>query len=115
MTDSQDLGANLVEEIRRGMVYDDACRDLDNGFEYWIGGHRQTVTSEGPIEQNGMTGWLVTARTDFLRAKDPERGGNVSSLGRLARKLCFCGVAEGEELGTWHLVLTNLLTTKNLF
>ena len=86
------------------MVYDDACRDLENGFEYWIGGHRQTVTSEGPIEQNGMTGWLVTARTDFLRAKDPERDGNVSSLGRLAKKLCFCGVAEGEEPGTWQLV-----------
>lgn len=109
MTDPQDLGANLVEEIRRGMVYDDACRDLENGFEYWIGGHRQTVTSEGPIEQNGMTGWLVTARTDFLRAKDPERGGNVSSLGRLAKKLCFCGVAEGEEPGTWQLVSSVLV------
>ena len=33
MEESQDLGQELVEEIRQGMIYDDAWRPVEGGFQ----------------------------------------------------------------------------------
>ena len=77
---AENLGALIVEQIREGMVYDDAWNELEDGFEYWIGGHKQVVTWEGPFEQNAMEGWMVTVKTDFLREKQIARGAKKGVL-----------------------------------
>ena len=106
---AENLGALIVEQIREGMVYDDAWNELEDGFEYWIGGHKQVVTWEGPFEQNAMEGWMVTVKTDFLREKQIARKGNVSSLGRLASALSFCGLVKAEKEGDWQLASSVLV------
>lgn len=106
---AENLGALIVEQIREGMVYDDAWNELEDGFEYWIGGHKQVVTWEGPFEQSAMEGWMVTVKTDFLREKQIARKGNVSSLGRLASALSFCGLVKAEKEGDWQLASSVLV------
>lgn len=109
MAKGPNLGAQIIDQVREGMVYDDAWNELENGFEYWIGGHRQVVTWEGPFEQNAMEGWMVTVKTDFLREKQIARKGNVSSLGRLASALSFCGLVKAEKEGDWQLASSVLV------
>ena len=113
MTEAENLGALLIDQIREGMVYDDAWRGLENGFEYWIGGHRQVVTWDGPYEQNDMVGWLVTAKTDFLRETSPNESGNLSSLARLTSKLTFCGIIPAEYESDWALASSVLVQEEN--
>ena len=113
MTEAENLGALLIDQIREGMVYDDAWRGLENGFEYWIGGHRQVVTWDGPYEQNDMVGWLVTAKTDFLRETSPNESGNLSSLARLTSKLTFCGIIPAEYESDWALASSVLVHEEN--
>ena len=104
MEEFQDLGQKLVEEIRQGMIYDDAWRPVEGGFEYWLGSFRQSVTSDGPHLSEGVQVWRVTVRTDFIRAKDPGRDSNQAALGLLGRKLCLCALTQGEEPDEWQLV-----------
>ena len=99
-----DLGSILVAQIRERMVHDDACKELPNGFSYWIGGHRQEVTSEGPITEDEMLGWMVTIKTDYLRRKGSDQTGGVNALSSLAMSLCYSALITDEELSSCQLV-----------
>ena len=70
MEEFQDLGQKLVEEIRQGMIYDDAWRPVDGGL-YWLGSFRQSVTSDGPHLSEGVQVWRVTVRPIFSGQKTP--------------------------------------------
>ena len=113
MRDSKNLGAQVVEQIREGMVFDDAWNELENGFEYWLGGHRQVVTWEGPFERNDLVGWLVTSKTDFLKEVNSNDSGNLSSLARLTGKLTSCGVIPGQYVSEWSLASSVLVHEEN--
>ena len=82
------------------MVYDDAWEDLPNGFNYWIGNHRQEITFGGPFQleaESGLEGWIVQIKTDYLQRRDSEQSVDLQPVNDLAKSLCFSSLVLAED------------------
>ena len=104
-TGREDLGVQLIQQIRRLMVQDTATDDIERGFVYWVGDVNQRIWVEEGRQPVDFTLWKIHIQTEFLKPKVLKEATPIVELANYAATLGFCALIPDGEKG-WLLANT---------